>query len=214
MREKLSGLYAITPAQETDTAELLRKAALSLQGGARLIQYRDKSDDHARRRDAALALRELTQRYNALLIINDDVALAASIGADGVHLGREDADPVTARKQLGDGVVIGVSCYNQFSRAAQAAALGADYVAFGRFFPSRTKPDAVQADIAHLRQARVELQIPVAAIGGINAGNARHLVQAGADMLAVVDAVFGAEDITAATRELAQLMSPETVPPT
>lgn len=204
---RLAGLYAITPADITDPARLADKVAAALRGGARLIQYRDKSTDHARRRATAERLLALTRAHGARLIINDDVALAAAVGADGVHLGRDDMSLAQARAALGPAAVIGVSCYDRFERAQQAAAQGADYVAFGRFFPSTTKPDAVPAAPALLRRARAELGLPVAAIGGINAENGADLIAAGADLLAVVEAVFGAADVEAAARGLSGLFS-------
>ena len=165
-----------------------------------LVQYRDKSNNPALREQQAGELVELCNAHDARLIINDDVNLAARVGAHGVHLGRDDAGIDQARERLGDGAIIGVSCYNQWPLAQQAAAAGASYVAFGRFFASHTKPDAVQATPALLTQARRELDIPVAAIGGITAHNGAALIAAGADLLAVVQDVFAATDI----REAAQ----------
>ena len=154
----------------------------------------------------AQALRELTHRHHALLIINDDVALAATCNADGVHIGRHDGGLREARARLGAEAIIGVSCYNQFELARQAVEAGADYVAFGRFFPSRTKPDAVPASLDLLHQARQELDIPVVAIGGITAATAAPLLEAGADMLAVVEGLFTQPDIRAAARQFRELL--------
>jgi thiamine-phosphate pyrophosphorylase len=137
-------------------------------------------------------------------IINDDVALAAAIGADGVHLGRDDGDIAAARQQLRHGIV-GLSCYNEWPLAKAAAAAGADYVAFGAFFPSTTKPNAARAAPDLLKRSRQELDIPVVAIGGITPENGRDLIAAGADMLAVVQGVFGQPDIQAAARRYAAL---------
>jgi thiamine-phosphate pyrophosphorylase len=182
--------------------------AAALRGGARLVQYRDKSDDNARRLDEATALAALCREQGALLLINDDVELAAASGAHGVHLGKDDVEIATARRRLpGDGL-IGISCYNQLERARQAADQGADYVAFGSFFPSPTKPHAARAELDLLRCARLELSLPVVAIGGISPENGAALVRAGADMLAVISAVFAAPDITAAARAFAPCFSP------
>ena len=197
---KLRGLYAITDANTRDPAKLLHDVTAALRGGARLIQYRDKSSDSALRETTGRALLALARQHAALLLINDDVPLAQAIGAHGVHLGQHDLDITEARRLLGPDAVIGVSCYNRFELAQQAAVAGADYVAFGRFFPSRTKPDAVPAGLELLRRAKRELVTPVVAIGGITLENAPPLIQAGADMLAVIDGLFGQADIEATAR--------------
>lgn len=204
MNPALSGLYAVTPTSLTDIDRLVERVGQALAGGARIVQYRDKTTDPARRRAAALALRRLTGDHDALLLINDDVALARAVAADGVHLGRDDMDLAAARRQLGMGAIIGISCYNRFELAQAAARAGADYLAFGSFFPSRTKPEAVRAQPSLLEQART-LALPLAAIGGITADNGAPLVRAGAHMLAVVEALFAAEDIAAAARRLTSL---------
>jgi len=151
-----------------------------------LIQYRDKSTDGQRRRYEASALRDLCSQYDAALIINDDVALACAVGADGVHLGRNDAEPALARHALGEQAIIGVSCYASLERAHWAQAQGADYVAFGSFHPSPTKPQAAQATLALLRRARAELRLPLVAIGGILPEHVPALIAAGADLVAVI----------------------------
>ncbi|MCB1923093.1 MAG: thiamine phosphate synthase [Gammaproteobacteria bacterium] len=202
-RPPLRGLYAITDCRTTTVAQLAADVDAALRGGACIVQYRDKRDDSERRLLEARALREVTQRHGVPLLINDDVALAASVDADGVHLGRDDVDIATARRQLPHGSLIGVSCYNRFELAQQAAAAGADYVAFGSFFASPTKPHAVAADIGLLRRARAELGLPVVAIGGISPENGAALVRAGADMLAVISALFATTDIRAAARTFA-----------
>ena len=200
MRSRLRGLYAITDARQTDPHALLRDVEQALLGGATILQYRDKSSDHAQRLDTARQLRQLTHQHNTLLIINDDVELAAACLADGVHLGRDDATIDHARQQLGPAAIIGVSCYNHLERARQAAGAGADYVAFGRFFPSRSKPQASAASLDTLQRAKREFVIPIAAIGGITSDNASALVGAGADMLAVINDLFAQSDIRAAAQ--------------
>jgi len=177
----------------------------ALAGGARVIQYRDKTRDTARRERQARALAALCRAHGALFVINDDVALARAVAADGVHLGRDDATLAQARAQLGPQAAIGVSCYNELSRALQAQAQGADYVAFGSFFPSRTKPAAVPATLELLRQARALLPLPIVAIGGITPTNGATLLHAGADALAVIEGVFGQTDIDAAAKQYARL---------
>ena len=195
---RLRGLYAITPAVPRATASLAGQVEQAIAGGARLIQYRDKSDDSDKRLREAQSLLALCRAAAIPLIVNDDLDLAVQIGADGVHLGREDADPREARRRLGPGAIIGVSCYNQLQRAVRAQEIGVDYAAFGRFFPSTTKPLAVQATSELLHLARERLSIPLVAIGGITLENGRALIAAGAGMLAVVDAVFGQADTRAA----------------
>jgi thiamine-phosphate pyrophosphorylase len=203
----LRGLYAITDATLTPGDALIPAVAAALRGGARVIQYRDKRADAARRDEEAAALAALCAAHGALLIVNDDVELAAAAGAAGVHLGRDDPQLHAARRRLGAAAIIGVSCYNELARAQAAAAEGADYVAFGRFFPSRTKPGAVAATPELLTAARRALDLPLVAIGGITPDNGAQLLAAGADMLAVIHAVFGQPDIEAAARRFADLFS-------
>lgn len=200
----MRGLYAVTP-DIADTQLLLRKTALALEGGARVVQYRNKSADAALRLAQARALRTLTREFTASLIVNDDAALAAAVAADGVHLGDTDGSVASARALLGARKIIGVSCYNQLSRARAAVAAGADYVAFGAFFPSGVKPQAVRADMDLLRIAHAELGVPVVAIGGISVQNGTALLTAGADALAIISALFDAPDIRAAAQAFKEL---------
>jgi thiamine-phosphate pyrophosphorylase len=206
---RLHGLYAITDPELATQQGLSAQVEAALEGGARIIQYRDKSDDQPRRLAEAGQLRRLTERHQALLIVNDDVELAYQTGADGVHLGRSDMTLTAARQRLGATAIIGVSCYNRLELALQAAQAGADYIAFGRFFPSRTKPGAVQAEPELLHQARQRLALPLVAIGGITPENGRQLIQAGADMLAVIHAVFGHPDIRQACTRFQAIFAPE-----
>ncbi len=199
---RLRGLYAITDGTR-DTALLVRKVSLALAGGARVIQYRDKHSDGDHRREQALSLAQLCNAANVPLIINDDVDLTLACGADGVHLGGDDVTIATARRALGENRLIGASCYNRLDLARKAVADGADYVAFGSFFASPTKPNAVRATPELLRAARTELKVPLVAIGGISPENAALLVTAGADMLAVISAVFSAPDIESAAQSFA-----------
>lgn len=197
------GLYAITDGPRPD---LLEAAAAALDGGAVLLQYRDKTTDHARRHAEALALSRLCVARGVGLIVNDDVELAAQVGAAGVHLGEDDGDLAAARTRLGNDAVIGVSCYNAIERARTLVAAGADYVAFGAFHPSPTKPHARRATPALLREAAT-LGVPRVAIGGITPDNAPTLIDAGADLLAVISAVFGAPDVRAAAHRFQTLFS-------
>ncbi|RUQ38441.1 MAG: thiamine phosphate synthase [Candidatus Competibacteraceae bacterium] len=201
------GLYAITDALLIADEQLTAAVEQALLGGARMIQYRDKSRDPERRLAQATALNALCRRYRMPLIINDDVELAAQVGAAGVHVGKDDPALLTARARLGAQAIIGVSCYDQLALALEAAQAGADYVAFGAFFPSLTKPDEIRAPIELLRQARAALRIPIVAIGGITPDNSPLLLQAGADALSVVSGVFGQPDIQAAARRYATLFA-------
>ena len=202
---RLNGLYAITDARLQRPDQLTERVHQAIEGGARLIQYRDKSADTDFRLRQATALAGLCREHGVPLIINDDVELAAACGAQGVHLGENDVDPQTARRLLGDSAIIGVSCYNRLPLALQAAQQGADYIAFGRFFPSRTKPKAVPADLDLIKRAGQQVSLPVAAIGGITAHNAAPLLDAGVAMLAVVHGVFGAADVRQAAAAYAAL---------
>lgn len=200
---RLQGLYVLTD-ERLGTA-LIPTVRAAIEGGARLVQYRDKSNDAARRWREAQALRALTAAAGVLFLINDDVALAKTVAADGVHLGRGDDSLQTARGVLGEQAVIGISCYNDWSRAAAAVAAGASYLAFGAFFPSQTKPDASVAEPALLTRARAAWDVPLCAIGGITAENASPLRAAGADMLAVISAVLYAPEVTQAAQAIACL---------
>lgn len=207
-REVLRGLYAITDPALCPDERLGSQVDQALAGGCRVIQFRDKRDDQTLRQTLARQLLEVCRAHGASLLINDDVALAREIGADGVHLGRDDPDPSYARSQLGGRAIIGVSCYNRLALAQEAASRGADYIAFGRFFPSQTKPQAVQAEPELLRQAREAIDLPLVAIGGITPENGAPLITAGADMLAVIHGVFGQPDIEDACRRLSALFEP------
>jgi thiamine-phosphate pyrophosphorylase len=194
----LRGLYAITDSRLIPADRLVDAVSHAIAGGASMVQYRDKESSPQLRRAQAIALQTLCEARGVPLIINDDVELAVHCGAAGVHLGRDDADLATARARLGTGAIIGVSCYADLERAREAAAAGADYLAFGRFFPSQTKPEAVPADPALLAAARRELDLPLCAIGGITPANAAPLLEAGADLLAVIQGLFGQPDVRAA----------------
>lgn len=202
----IEGLYVITP-DRTDTDELLRCVRFALQGGARVLQYRNKSADAALMLRQAHALRELTHEFDTTYIVNDDAQLAFQVDADGVHLGSEDGTMAQARALLGDEKIIGVSCYNRISLALEAVQQGANYVAFGAFFSSRVKPDAEKADLSLLPTARRELSVPIVAIGGITQQNGGALIAAGATSLAVISAVFDASDIETAAHEFSTLFS-------
>lgn len=198
---KERGLYAITDGPRD---ALIAAARAALEGGAVLLQYRDKSKDAQRRLREARALVALCASHSVPLIVNDDVELAHASGSAGVHLGEHDGDIAAARATLGDGAIIGVSCYDSLERAREAAVAGADYLAFGAFFPSPTKPNARRATLQLLSDARV-LGKPLVAIGGITVDNGGPLIAAGADYLATISAVFGAHDIRSAAMRFSQL---------
>lgn len=206
---KLEGLYAVTP-DWGDTAHLIRTTEAILRGGCRIVQYRNKTTSPCHRHEQAVALRGLTKRYDALLIVNDDVDLALSVDADGVHLGGEDGDLAAARERLGPGRTLGASCYQSWELAAAAAKAGADYIAFGSFFPSPTKPQAKRADLSLIAPAKAATHLPICAIGGIALDNAAPLIAAGADLLAVISAVYNSPDPEGAARAFSQLYESRT----
>jgi thiamine-phosphate pyrophosphorylase len=187
----LSGLYAITP-EDADTARLIRKVAACLEGGASAVQYRNKQAPTELAHFQALQLHTLCQRFRVPLIINDSLKLACAVNAEGIHLGRDDGAIADARRKLPNRI-IGVSCYNDFRLAQRAMDQGADYVAFGSFFSSSTKPEAVSAGIDLLASAR-QHGLNTVAIGGITAANAGTLIAGGAHAVAVISALFESDD--------------------
>jgi len=195
----IAGLYALTP-DLSATDALIKSVGAALDGGALAIQYRNKTAAPELRLQQARALQALCARHGAALIINDDIDLARTVDADGVHLGRGDATIAHARGRLRANALIGASCYDSLERAAAAVAAGADYIAFGSFFPSTTKPDAVRAGLSLLSAAKSRWAVPVVAIGGITPRNAAAVIDAGADAVAVISALFDATDIVAAAR--------------
>lgn len=208
MLEFPGGLYALTP-ETADTERLLVQVEAALVGGVAAVQYRDKSGDVARRHEQASELAALCRRFRVPLIVNDDLRLADLCDADGVHLGREDGSLREARIILGRDKFVGASCYQSLELALAAQAAGADYVAFGSFFPSPTKPAAPRASLDLLHDAAPVIHVPLVAIGGITLANAPSLLDAGADSLAVLSALFDAPDIRAAARDLNLLFETE-----
>lgn len=195
-------LYAITDSNLLAGEKLFSGVEATLKAGCDWIQYRDKSLNDEKRLDEAARLLQLCNRYTASLIINDDVLLAKKIGAQGVHMGQGDGDVKAARKLLGIGAIIGVTCHNSLDLAQKAIDDGASYIAFGRFFSSNTKPDAQAASLDLLFNARKEFpNTKIVAIGGITPENARIILDAGADKIAVCHALFSADDIEAKTKQ-------------
>lgn len=206
-RSAIRGLYAIIDTGIIAGCAIGRMAELAILGGAGVIQYRDKSGDRDRRMRECLRLAKLCRHYHIPFIVNDDPVLAVRCGADGVHIGREDPDIHASRRHMGKQAIVGVSCYNQLQRALEAQSQGADYVAFGSFYSSPTKPRAVPADITLLHAAKKELHIPMVAIGGITPENGAALVAEGAHAVAVIDGVFNQVDIRAAADRYSQLFA-------
>ncbi|MEC5399570.1 thiamine phosphate synthase [Uliginosibacterium sp. H1] len=200
------GLYLVTPDWD-DTARLLDVSRAAIEGGATCLQYRHKHAEPAQRLEQAAALAALCKATGTCFIVNDDLDLALTVDADGVHIGRDDGDLAAIRARAGAGFIVGVSCYNEMERARAAAAGGAAYVAFGAMYPSSTKPHAVAASRALIGRARDELGLPVVCIGGITADNAPPLVAAGADLLAVITDIYNAADPRAQAARFAALFT-------
>ena len=204
-RRELHGLYLITPEIPEQPRDLVTAVAAGLRGGATVVQLRDKTSSPHNRVACAIDLNDMCRHYSALFIINDDIELAAAVGADGVHLGRDDSSIDHARTRLGADAIIGASCYADLARAHTAIQRGATYVAFGRFFASTTKPSASAAPLDLITTARAQLDAPIVAIGGITPENGGALIAAGADMLAVSGALFGQLDIESTAASFAPI---------
>lgn len=206
MKLPARALYAITSEALCRSPERLVEAvSAALRGGAQLIQYRDKWNTPALKLELAQGLQDCCRRHGAFFLVNDDIALAARVEADGVHLGRADATLQQARATLGPAAIIGVTCHNDVGLAQRLEKAGASYVAFGRFFPSRTKPDAPPADLSVLSAARQCIGIPVCAIGGITPENTPRVFAAGAHWVAAVEGLFGTADIEGAAQAYLQI---------
>lgn len=205
---KINGLYAITP-DEADTDLLVAKVEAALQGGIKVLQYRNKLANNKLQTQQARAILPLCRQYHVPLIINDSIELCLMLDADGVHLGADDGNLSEARARLGADKIIGASCYNRFDLALSAQQAGATYVAFGACFASSTKPHAPVAALDLFKQAKAQLHIPVVAIGGITLTNAPSVIEIGADSIAVINAIFGPnftlDDVRATTQQFAQL---------
>lgn len=204
MNTLIAGLYAITP-DIADTDDLLLRTRAALSGGARVLQYRNKTASPVLRREQALALQALCTEFTVPLIINDHLDLALAVDAAGLHLGGDDGDIAAARARLGPGKLLGASCYDRIELAHSAVAAGADHIAFGSFFASSVKPDAVRPPLDLITRAKKQFRLPVVAIGGITLHNAPQLIAAGVDAVAVISAVFTALDVAAAAREFQAL---------
>lgn len=204
---KYSGIYAITDDELLPEQQLFSAVADALGAGITLLQYRSKSDLVDYKFACATKLLDLCNQHGVPLIINDDVDLCQAVGAAGVHLGHLDEGIASARHDLGPTAIIGITCHASVDEALAAENSGADYVAFGRFFSSATKPEAPKANLEILTLARGLLSIPIVAIGGINAENGASAIKAGADMLAVINDIFGSDNVAQRTEELVKLWS-------
>ena len=202
---KLKGLYAITDSKLMGS-DLISKTEQAILGGINILQYRNKTAPLEQQEQEALKLAQLCKNNNVLFLINDNVELALKVNADGVHLGQEDAPLQQAREQLGKDKIIGVTCHNKIQLAVESQKEGADYVAFGRFFKSETKPTASPAELSLISEANKYISIPIVAIGGITQETAHLLLNEGADMLAVIHAVFGQDDILSAARQFVEII--------
>ena len=203
---RINGLYAITPELE-NTGDLLDKTRQVLEGGAQLVQYRNKSANRILLREQAGLLLQLCREYTVPLIINDYLDLTIEIGADGLHVGQHDAAIAKARNQLGDNKIIGASCYNNLGLALQAEKEGVDYVAFGAFFPSLTKPNTVSVTMNLIGEAKNKITVPIVGIGGIRLTNAKKVIQSGCIAIAVCNDLFQSGNIKAKATQYAQLFA-------
>ena len=209
MKEKMKtgrGLYAITDCENLSGDKLLSATEEILRAGVVILQYRDKSGDHAKRKYEATELQRLCRRHNCLFVINDDVRLAKSVNSDGVHLGSDDCACKIARNELGPEAIIGVSCYHRIEAALTAASDGADYVAFGSFYPTASKQNTVIAKPDIIKQAKAKISLPVVAIGGITPANCTTLIEHGSDLIAVISSIYQAEDPYSTVKEFNRLI--------
>lgn len=203
----MRGLYLVTPNWD-DTEKMLAVTAAALEGGAALVQYRHKDAGPDLRREQAGALLALCRGHGVPLVINDHLDLCQALDADGVHLGHSDDGIAAARELLGQGKIIGASCYGELKLARAARDAGASYVAFGGFYPSPTKKYTFVTPPEMLDQARAEFSLPIVVIGGMTTQNAVPLVGRGADMVAAINSIYGAVDPAAAARSFGALFPP------
>ncbi len=200
------GLYAITD-DTLDERSLLDRTEQILSAGVTALQYRDKLSDPATCQQRAFALQQLCRKYQVPFIVNDDIQLAEDVSADGIHLGRDDAGYEKARDRLGPDTIIGISCYNLMDRAIATQKMGADYIAFGAFFPTTTKSDTTKATKELLINAKKEICLPIVAIGGITQENGKSLLAAGADILAVISSVYHTDEPKRAVQRFNELFN-------
>ena len=209
MSFEIKGLYAITDTANLSSELMLTRTEEILRAGAKLLQYRNKQANENTRIAEAEQLLDLCRKYSVPLIINDDISLAVQIGADGVHLGKTDSSVANARERLGNKAMVGCSCYNDLNRAQLVSKSGADYIAFGAFFPSPTKPGAAHATADIIQTAKQKFDLPVVAIGGITPENGQSLIAAGADMLAVISGLYASNDPFNTTKQYIKMFNTE-----
>lgn len=202
---KLSGLYAITDSKLMGS-DLISKTEQAILGGINILQYRNKTAPLEQQEQEAFKLAQLCKKNNVLFLINDNVELALKVDADGVHLGQQDTPLQQARKRLGKDKVIGITCHNEIKLAVEAQAKGADYVAFGRFFNSETKPSALPAELSLISESKKSISIPIVAIGGVTQETAPLLLEEGTDMLAVIHGIFAQDDILSTARKFVEII--------
>ena len=204
-KHPIRGVYAIIDTEVVPDDALSQTANAIINNGVSVIQYRAKAVGTAQKLKQAGTLADLCRRAEIPLIINDDIALCLSVEATGVHLGRDDQTLTEARKRLGPDKIIGISCYNQLNQAIAAQQMGADYVAFGSVFSSSTKPNAVNAPLELLKQAKQQLEVPVVAIGGITINNIKRVIETGVDAAAIIRGLFAEPNPGIIARQIADL---------
>ena len=204
-------LYAVTDRAWTGKQTLYEQVEAALKGGVTCVQLREKELDETLFIQEAKALCTLCRRYGVPFIVNDNVEIAIACGADGVHVGQEDLAAGEVRRRVGENMILGVSVHT-VEEARQAVRDGADYLGLGAVFPTSTKTDVEQMPNETLRAICDAVDVPIVAIGGINRGNILKLAGSGVDGVALVSAIFSAEDIEEACREL-RAMSEEMVGP-
>ncbi len=209
MSFEIKGLYAITDTANLSSELMLTRTEEILRAGAKLLQYRNKQANENTRIAEAEQLLDLCRKYSVPLIINDDISLAVQIGADGVHLGKTDSSIANARECLGNKAMVGCSCYNDLDRAQLVSKSGVDYIAFGAFFHSPTKPGAAHATADIIQTAKQKFDLPVVAIGGITPENGQSLIAAGADMLAVISGLYASNDPFNTTKQYIKMFNTE-----
>lgn len=187
INKKIAGIYAITPETPLDLSLVER---LIIRHKISILQYRSKITTQITQFNQALQLRNLCLQYHTLFIVNNDINLAQKVMADGVHLGQFDGTINKARNYLGKNALIGVSCYDDLKLAEIAEKEGADYVAFGSLFPSKTKPNAPHCPLKVIVSAKKQLHKPIVGIGGINFNNQQQAFAAGCDAVAMISALF------------------------
>lgn len=205
--KSLKGIYAITDEVLTPNKTIVSQIKEALEAGAKVIQLREKSSSDDELESVARSLQNLCDKHDATFFINDRVQLAKKINADGVHVGINDQRVKEARAEVGDQMLIGVSCYGDLERAKQAVKDGADYVAFGAFYPSKTKPKAEVVSKEVISRAKAELKVSVCVIGGINRKNIHEIINFQPDLYALVSDIFESKNIKQSITELNEFIS-------